>query len=510
MDGPGDPFANGMTARTPTHLGDVLDRAKDELMARWRRRGARDRGQEPVLAEYLPELLERLIQSLLLFEEGADDDDDGEPTGVRRSPALAARVADGATHARALGELSLFRSLVDDLWEEAGARPGRGATRLLHATVDRAAVEIAELIARRDREALIASYDEERYKLALHASKIGTWDYDPRSGNIRWDARCREICGVGPDVPVTYTTFLGGIHAEDRPHVEELVARALDPSSGGDYRVEYRVIRADGETRWVAIRGRVIFDAAGAPVRFIGASVDITEPRLESEFRERFVGILGHDLRQPLSVIRFGAEMLAKQPNLSPRDVSVLERIGRAGERMTRMIGDLLDFARGRQAGGIPVDRRPEDLFGVVRHLVSELESVHPDRTFRLSVSGDGTGEWDRDRMAQTIGNLLGNALTHGAPDAPIEVVLDADAERLRVEVKNQGPPIPEAAMGSLFDPYRRGREKRAEAKPSGGVGLGLYIAREIIAAHGGRIEVESTADAGTTFRVLLPRAQGA
>ena len=129
---------------------------------------------------------------------------------------------------------------------------------------------------------------------------------------------------------------------------------------------------------------------------------------------------------------------------------------------------------------------------------------MHPQRPFRLTLTGtgDGQGAWDRDRMAQTLGNLLNNAITHGADGTPIDVVLHAEPDRLRIAITNQGPPIPTAEIGSLFDPYRRGKGKGPGTTPSGGVGLGLYIAREIIAAHGGTIDVESAAASGT----LTPR----
>jgi len=475
-------------------LSVILERSTSELSERWRGK---------TLADYVPCLLDRIIRRL----RGRAD--------ARTASII---VAEGTTLAEALSELGTFRQAVIDCWE--GAQVEAAEVRLVHATIDRAMVEIADfmqrdlsstveryrqLTARIHSEALLRE-SEERYQLALSAADVGTWDYDPRTGEITWDSRLRAMSGFDADEPVNYDIFLSLLHPDDRGRVDELVQRSSDPASGGGYSTEYRLIRkSDGVERWQAARGKVFFDPQGKPVRFIGTGVDITDRHLEADFRERFVGILGHDLRQPLSVVNFGAALLAKQPNMTERDVAMLQRIARAGERMTRMIGDLLDFARGRQTGGIPVTRAPADLFAVVRQLLTELEAVHADRIFLLTADGDGEGEWDRDRMAQVFGNLLSNAVAYGTPEHPIDVRMAGAGPRLEVAVTNRGPTIAAQDLRSLFDPYRRGHKTRGST-PSGGLGLGLYIASEIVRAHGGTLVAESAPATGTTFRVLLPR----
>ncbi|HWL87608.1 MAG TPA: ATP-binding protein, partial [Polyangiaceae bacterium] len=272
------------------------------------------------------------------------------------------------------------------------------------------------------------------------------------------------------------------------------------------YRLEYRAIGlGGGDEKWVCCEGKVFFDDEGRPLRFIGTVLDITERRREADFRERFVGMLGHDLRQPLSVVTYASETLQKQ--VLPEDsAELVRRVGRAGHRMARMIGDLLDFARARQGGGIPVVRKHLDLHELMRHLVEDIATVNPARRLQLAVDGDGTGVWDPDRMTQVFQNLLGNAVAYGAPDAPIFVVMVEEGRDIEISITNYGPPIPQNEMAMLFSPYRRGgRVRKAERRPRG-LGLGLYIAQEIVHAHGGSIEAASDSDAGTTFTVLLPR----
>jgi signal transduction histidine kinase len=217
-------------------------------------------------------------------------------------------------------------------------------------------------------------------------------------------------------------------------------------------------------------------------------------------FQEGFIGILGHDLRNPLSAILVSAELLGHRALAEP-DAKAVARIRSSSQRMTRMIHQLLDLTRTR-SGGIPVQPRPVDLAELAHRVVDELEIAHPEQRMALAVETAATGgEWDADRLAQVISNLVGNAIDHGRGE-PIEVRIGDDGARATLSVHNQGEPIPAALLPAIFEPFRRGDH----ARPSG-LGLGLYITRQIVIAHGGEIEVESSADTGTTFRVRLPRA---
>ncbi len=231
------------------------------------------------------------------------------------------------------------------------------------------------------------------------------------------------------------------------------------------------------------------------------------ELRREGEFRERFIGILGHDLRNPLSAIAVAAHVLSHQSKLPPAEREVVTRIASSASRMARMVDDLLDLSHSRLKGGIPIAPRLCDLAEICRQAVSELELANPDRKLEFQVKGDGgRGYWDPDRMAQVVSNLVGNALQHGAVDAPVRVVLRGSGPGVQLEVGNQGPPIPEEEAENLFDPFRRGALPDGASVPHRSLGLGLYIVHEIVTAHGGEIGVRSSQREGTTFTIRLPR----
>jgi signal transduction histidine kinase len=246
----------------------------------------------------------------------------------------------------------------------------------------------------------------------------------------------------------------------------------------------------------------------------IGAMVmDITERRRQeeelrrtAEFRERFLGIVSHDLRGPLQSILLSANVLMRSDCVVDHHLKSVRRIATSAERMERMISDLLDFTRGRLGGGIPIHPRPMNLRHLCRHVLEELEVGHPERELRLEAPGDFRGEWDPDRLAQVFGNLGKNALDYSPARTPVSFVLRDEGDTLQVEVCNAGPPIPGELLPRIFEPFRRAE---GEDRHTAGLGLGLFIVQQIIRAHGGSIAVRSTAAEGTTFSVRLPRHSG-
>ena len=222
--------------------------------------------------------------------------------------------------------------------------------------------------------------------------------------------------------------------------------------------------------------------------------------RMEGQFREGFIGMLAHDLRQPLNTFVLVNQTLLHDATADQKKLLAMQR--RGSDRMGRMVQELLDFARSRPESGLPVERKPLDGALVVQEIVDEVRAGHPDRTVELAVVGDCNGEWDRDRLAQVCSNLLGNAIEHGAADLPIAVHFQREGESVVLSVKNRGTPIPADVARTIFEPFRRGRS----ARKAGGVGLGLHIVSEIARAHSGAVAVSSDADA-TVFSVILPVA---
>jgi signal transduction histidine kinase len=245
----------------------------------------------------------------------------------------------------------------------------------------------------------------------------------------------------------------------------------------------------------------------------VGAAIvlmDVTElhravDELErtAAFRERFVGIVSHDLRNPLNAIAMSAGILLRSNELPASLAKPVGRIFSNVDRMAKMIGDLLDFTRGRLGGGIPVVPQPgTNLATVVEHVLEELEQTHPDRHVEWRTHGDTRGEWDPARLAQVVANLLVNAMQYGAQGEPVRVEIAGRRDTVTLQVHNAGVPIPKDALPYVFDPFRRA--KQGDLSPAG-LGLGLFIASEITRAHGGRIVVASD-DGGTMFTVDLPR----
>jgi signal transduction histidine kinase len=217
---------------------------------------------------------------------------------------------------------------------------------------------------------------------------------------------------------------------------------------------------------------------------------------------DMFSAVLGHDLRNPLSVITTSAEtLLRRAPDEARRRPAA--RIVANGQRMGRMIEELLDMARARMAGGIPLFLAETNLESLGRRVVADHEVSHDARDIALGCSGDMCGLWDEDRLFQVLANLIGNALQYGRSDAPVTITIDGSgAEEVVVTVHNQGA-IPPEMMPHLFDPFR---VRQKQVNGSRGLGLGLYIVREIIEAHGGRVAVSSTEASGTAFALTLPR----
>lgn len=219
-------------------------------------------------------------------------------------------------------------------------------------------------------------------------------------------------------------------------------------------------------------------------------------------FAEQMVGIVSHDLRNPLSTIQMGALLLTRG-EVTPNQLSVLGRISRAAERANRLIADLLDFTQARLGNGLSVSPRPVDLHEIIPDILDELGQAFPNRNLRHERVGVGLGMIDADRLAQLIGNLVANAMAYGDPNAPVTVTSAVDSQWATVCVHNEGPEIPADVRMDMFKPMARG----AQAAGGRSVGLGLFIVGEIAKAHGGSVAVESSAEGGTTFRVRLPRA---
>jgi sigma-B regulation protein RsbU (phosphoserine phosphatase) len=266
--------------------------------------------------------------------------------------------------------------------------------------------------------------------------------------------------------------------------------------------MEFPLRGADGEYRWFLTRIRPLRDNDGQIVSWFGTNTNIESRKRAAEFQERFVAILAHDLRNPLAAIDMGVALLRR--TAEPRAARVIGRLESSTARMSRMIEQILDFTRSRLGGGLEVRPTSVDLREVLTQVIDEIRSAHPSRAIVLECPSPIEGVWDRDRLEQVFSNLIANAIHHGLAGTVATVAARVDGSRVMVSVHNDGLPIPEDLRSKLFDPFRRGSQDSRTAQTAG-LGLGLFISREIVIAHAGSIDVQSTAASGTTFRVELP-----
>ena len=223
--------------------------------------------------------------------------------------------------------------------------------------------------------------------------------------------------------------------------------------------------------------------------------------------RDMFLGILGHDLRNPLGAILMSAQLISKIGTLNKPQTMLISQIVASSGRTTEILDHLLDLTRARLGSGIPVIRAHMDMAFVSRQLVDEMRAMHPDRTFNLEISGDTEGEWDKPRIGQVFSNLLGNAVQYGFTDLPIGVTIKGDSEEIVLSVHNDGVPIPSDKIRRIFGSLTRGEVNNSDQPRSNNLGLGLFIVKEIVSAHGGKIGVTSSEKNGTTFTAHFPRS---
>ncbi|HWZ91568.1 MAG TPA: PAS domain S-box protein [Polyangiaceae bacterium] len=366
-----------------------------------------------------------------------------------------------------------------------------------------------------------AEEEAQRFRLLVDSVKdYAIFILDPTGLVSTWNAGAERIKGykaseiIGQHFSVFYPMAI-------RPTgkcEQELEIATRD----GRFEEEGCRVRKDGSQFWANVTITALRNPDGALIGFAKVTQDLTKRREAEEnqralavqkaalaeqariqeFQERFLAILGHDLRNPLASIEMGTTILRRQAS-DPTQMRILDRMGSSSRRMTRMIEQILELTRSRLAGGLKIAPEPMDLRDTLMAIVDELRTAHPACTIVLRCPSL-PGTWDRDRLEQVFSNLIGNAIDHGEASKPVTVEARVDGQAVEVAVHNEGEPIPSDIQPTLFDPFRRGERDSRTAK-TGGLGLGLYISRELVVAHGGGIDVRSNPAEGTTFRVTLP-----
>ena len=226
-----------------------------------------------------------------------------------------------------------------------------------------------------------------------------------------------------------------------------------------------------------------------------------------AEFDKQLIGIVSHDLRNPMNAIGIATALLLERGQLDEQSVRTVQRIMSSSDRAVRLIGDFLDFTQARVMGRIPVNPRPVSIRDIARQAFDEVLLTQPSRKGTFLHEGEERGTWDPDRLSQVIGNLLSNAFQHSPESSVVRLATRGDQHSVTIDVHNEGAPIPPADLARLFEPFERGTDASASGRS---IGLGLYISRQIVDAHSGRIDVRSVEGEGTRFTVWLPRSASA
>ena len=277
---------------------------------------------------------------------------------------------------------------------------------------------------------------------------------------------------------------------------------------------EYRALRASVIKLWDAALTDLTRQDFTDQTRF-NESIDQALTESIQDYSEKidlsrnlFLGILSHDLRTPLGAILMSAQLTASIGKLSDRQAMLQAQIADSAGRATEIVTQLLDITKARLGTGLPICKDDMDMAFVSHQLVDEIRAIHPDRQIEIETSGEVEGNWDKARMGQVFSNLIGNAVQYGFRGTPIVVKVYGTSKEVVVSVHNEGVPIDPEALPNIFDSLTRAEPVTDDASAASGInlGLGLYITKEIVVAHGGEIDVTSSEQDGTTFTAKLPR----
>ena len=406
---------------------------------------------------------------------------------------------------------------------ESGRRYTKRDVELAQGLADRAALAIdnARMFRELEKGRLLATaqrdQSQERFRLMVESVKdYAIFMLDPKGFVTTWNAGAQLIKGYRPEEIIG--RHFSCFYSEQEIRAGKCERELAIAVQEGRFEEEGWRLRKDGTRFWANVVITAVRDAQAQLRGFAKVTRDLTERRrsedelaaearrrLEAEsqarFAEMFVGILGHDLRNPLNAISMGTTLIKRRGSADARS---LDRILHSSQRMSNMVDQLLDLTRTRLAGGIPIEKRRTGLRTVVAGAIEELQLVHRDRDIRFEQGTEIEGFWDAERLAQVVSNLVGNALEHGDHARPVTVRLsNVDEAAVGLTIHSFGPPIPAEVLPAIFDPYRRHAARNERSK---GLGLGLFITQQIVVAHGGRVDCRSTDAEGTTMTVLLPR----
>jgi PAS domain S-box-containing protein len=388
---------------------------------------------------------------------------------------------------------------------------------LLSGLADQAALAL-EHAARYETARSGQAESEEWLRAALDAGETGVWNWNIEQDRVEWSDRVYDFHGLEPGTfGGTAEHFAALVHPDDRKRVSRALRRAVEESA--PYRLEFRVVRPDGEIRWLYTAARVVLNAAGKPVRLLGATQDIsTRKTLEAELREtvgalqdadrrkdEFLAMLGHELRNPLAAIANASHSMTQMPPEDPRARVVQERIARQTRHMTRMVEDLLDVSRLR-GSKIELQREPIQLDTLLRRAEETVQSMLGGHGNQLFVQVPREPVWldaDPVRLEQVLVNLLTNAVRYTPSGGRIWLSGEIEDGQAIVRVRDTGIGLAPELRPRLFELFSQVHEV---GEPNRGLGVGLFLVKQLVELHGGVVTADSPGlGEGSTFTISLP-----
>jgi PAS domain S-box-containing protein len=368
---------------------------------------------------------------------------------------------------------------------------------------------------------------EELLRIALEAANMGVWDYDVRTGVVKWSRSLEEIHGLpAGGFGGTFNHYLSYIHPEDRSYISDSLGRSIEDGTG--HNIEYRITSPDSTIRWVEGRGEVILDQNGKAVRVTGVCTDVSdrkrieterellhgrerEARAEAEAANRakdeFLALISHELRSPLNSIAGWVDILLTNPARDDANIArALDVIKRNAALQARIIEDILDVSR-IVAGKLHLEVRPVQLPTIIQAAVAAVQLAADEKKIKIAQLIDRTTEpvnGDPHRLQQIVWNLLSNAIKFTPEGGEVEIRLEQIGPDARVTVSDTGEGIRPEFLSRIFD--RFSQADSSTTRPYGGLGLGLAIVRHLVELHGGTVEAYSEGEKlGAMFNVTLP-----
>jgi len=362
---------------------------------------------------------------------------------------------------------------------------------------------------------------EQQLRLAIDAADVGEWDVDTASGTMYWPARVKAMFGISSGSPVTLADFYDGVHPDDRARTLASFEAAADPGRRAQYESEYRTVgKEDGVVRWVAAKGRGLFDESGQCIRIIGTAVDITQRKLSEEAlraseerlrqadrrKDEFLAMLAHELRNPLAPISAAAELLQMTTLDEQRVRRTSQIIGRQVSHMTSLVDDLLDVSRVTR-GLVKLETAQLDVNHIVADAVEQVTPLIRARRHHLELRlmPDATVvEGDRKRLVQVLANVLNNAAKYTHEGGNIQLHTDVRDSQVLIEVTDNGIGMAPELVSRAFDLFAQA--ERSSDRSSGGLGLGLALVKSLVELQHGTVACASAGiGKGSSFTISLP-----